>query len=171
MITRISFIALLVVIFGCNTETKQQDLSTQSTTNDMKNPGSVEFINPDSLHKNPAFSQLAVVSGNVKTVYIGGQDAVDAEGKVVGKGDIEKQSQQVLKNLELALKAGGAGFEHVVKWNIYIVKGQNAQNALKPFQPMLKKLKSPPLVTGITVESLANPDYLLEVEAIAVVPE
>ena len=137
----------------------------------MKNTGSVQFINPDSLHKNPAFSQLAVVSGNYKTIYIGGQNAVDRNGKVVGKGNLEEQAKQVLTNLEAALQAGGAGFEHVVKWNLYFVKGQSAQNAFKVFQPTLGKLKTPQLVTGIFVEALANPDYLLEVEAIAIVPE
>lgn len=137
----------------------------------MKNTGSTEFINPDSLSKNPAFSQVAVIKGNHKTIYIGGQDAVDSKGSIVGKGNLEQQAQQVLTNVEAALKAGGAGFEHVVKWNIYFVKGQSPQNALKVFQPKLSKLKSPPLVTGVFVEALANPDFLLEMEAIAVVPE
>jgi len=40
----------------------------------------VEYINPDRLHKNPAFTQVISVSGPVKTIYVGGQDAVDAQG-------------------------------------------------------------------------------------------
>jgi enamine deaminase RidA (YjgF/YER057c/UK114 family) len=129
----------------------------------------IEFINPETLFKSPAFSQLAVVSGNHKTIYIGGQNSVDRDGKIVGKGNLEQQAQQVLANLEAALKSVNAGFEHVVKWNIYFAKGQSAQAGFKVFQPVLSKLKSPPLVTGVFVESLANPDYLLEVEAIAVI--
>lgn len=130
----------------------------------------VQFLSPDTLHKNTAFSQLAVVNGNHKTIYIGGQDALDRDGKLIGKGNIEEQAQQVLKNIEAALEAGGASFEHVVKWNIYFVKGQPVQNAFKVFQPKLAKLKTPPLVTGVFVDALANPDYLLEIEAIAIVP-
>jgi enamine deaminase RidA (YjgF/YER057c/UK114 family) len=130
-----------------------------------------EFINPDSLFKSPAFSQVAVVSGNHKTIYVGGQNAVDRNGQLVGKGNLEQQAQQVLINLEAALKAANAGFEHVVKWNIYFARGQSAQLGFKVFQPVLSKLKVPPLVTGIFVDALANPDYLLEIEAIAVVPE
>jgi len=84
---------------------------------------------------------------------------------------MERQARQVLANLEACLKAAGAGFEHVVKWNIYFVKGQSPQEGFKVFQPVLSKLKSPPLVTGIFVEALARPDFLLEIEAIAVVPE
>ena len=131
----------------------------------------VKFLNPDTMAKNPAFSQLAIVSGNNKTVYIGGQNAVDVDGNIVGKGNIEQQAEQVLKNIEAALTAADAGIEHVVKWNIYFVKGQSPQVAMRPFQPKLKKLKSPQLVTGVFVEALANPDFLLEIEVIAVVPE
>jgi enamine deaminase RidA (YjgF/YER057c/UK114 family) len=131
----------------------------------------IEFVQPESLFRSPAFSHVAVVSGNHKTIYIGGQNAIDRDGKIVGKGNLEQQAQQVLTNLEAALKSAGAGFENVVKWNIYFQKGQSAQVGFKVFQPVLSKLKSPPLVTGIFVEALANPDYLLEIEAIAVVPE
>jgi len=133
--------------------------------------GTIKFINPETLSKNPAFSQVAVINGRHTTIYIGGQDAVDREGKLVGKGDLGKQAQQILENLEAALQSAGAGFEHVVKWNIYFVKGQSPQEALKVFQPRMSKLKAPPLVTGVFVEALANPDFLLEIEAIAVLPE
>ena len=171
MKTRLLFITCAIALFGCNTGNTQQDLSTKTDTNTVENPGRVELISPDSLHKSPAFSQLAVVTGNVKTIYIGGQNAVDKNGQVVGKGDIGKQSLQSMKNVELALKASGAGIEHVVKWNIYFVKGQSAQDALKAVQPRLSKVKTPALVTGLFVEGLTNPDYLIEIEAVAIVPE
>src|SRR5215211_237347 len=87
--------------------------------------GGVEFLNPDGLPRNPAFSNVAVVSGSVRTIYIGGQDAIDAEGNVVGAGDIAAQTEQVLRNLRTALAAAGAGPEHVVKWNVFIVDGQD----------------------------------------------
>src|SRR5215207_89721 len=61
--------------------------------------GRVEFLNPDGLPRNPAFSNVAVVSGSVRTIYIGGQDAVDAEVNIVGIGDIAAQTEQVLRNL------------------------------------------------------------------------
>src|SRR5918995_1417013 len=92
-----------------------------STTTD----GRVEFLDPDGLPRNPAFSNVAVVSGSVRTIYIGGQDAIDADGKIVGVGDIAAQTKQVLLNLRTALEAAGAGPEHVVKWNIFIVDGQD----------------------------------------------
>lgn len=157
-------VCITALLYSCNgADQKQYDTA-------MKAENKVEFINPDGLHKNPAYSQVAVVGGHYKTVYIGGQNAVDKDGNLVGKGNIEEQAKQILSNLQTALKAGGASLENVIKWNVYIAKGQSAELALKAFQEPLKTLKNPPLITGIFVEALANPDYLLEMEAIAIVP-
>ncbi len=133
--------------------------------------GKINFINPDKLVKNPVFSNVAVVSGPVNMVYVGGQDAVDAQGNIVGKGDIKAQAQQILKNLEIALSAAGATFEHVIKWNVYVVQGQLPQPAIEVFQPILQKLAAPPLITVVYVAALAHPDFLMEVDAIAGVPQ
>src|SRR4030095_1080277 len=96
--------------------------------------GRVEFLNPDGLPRNPAFSNVAVVSGNVRTIYIGGQDAVDAQGHIVGIGDIAAQTEQVLRNMRTALEAAGAGPEHVVKWNVFILDGQDFASGYAAFQ-------------------------------------
>ena len=61
--------------------------------------GEVKYINPDSLPKNPAFTNVVTVTGPVKTIYIGGQDAVDPSGAIVGKGDLKAQTIQILKNI------------------------------------------------------------------------
>src|SRR3712207_1871621 len=81
--------------------------------NSREGAGWVRYINPDSLNKNPAFSNVVVVEGNVKTVHIGGQDAINASGEIVGKGDIVAQVEQVLANVRAALAAGGAEPEHI----------------------------------------------------------
>ena len=133
--------------------------------------GQVQHINPDVLSKNPAFTNVISVSGNVKTVYIGGQDAVDASGTIVGKGNIKQQTEQVFSNLQAALNAGGAELEHVIKWNIYIVQGQPIQPAFEVFQSVWGRRPNPPAITVMFVFGLANPDFLVEMDAIAVVPE
>lgn len=133
--------------------------------------GQVSYINPDDLHKNPAFTNVVAVTGQVKTIYIGGQDAVDASGTIVGKGDIKKQTEQVLANLQAALKAGGAELENVVKWNLYIVQGQPLQPGFEAFQQLWGRRPDPPVITAIFVSGLANPDFLVEMDAIAVVPQ
>ena len=74
----------------------------------------VQHLNPDTLNRNPAFTSVVVVTGPVRTIYVGGQDAVDAAGQIVGKGDIRAQAEQVFKNLQAALEAAGAGLEQVI---------------------------------------------------------
>jgi enamine deaminase RidA (YjgF/YER057c/UK114 family) len=133
--------------------------------------GSVRYINPDSLNKNPAFSNVVVVEGNVKTVHIGGQDAINASGEIVGKGDIVAQVEQILANVRAALAAGGARPEHIIKWNIYVVEGQSLQAGFAAFQNAWPQTPNPPAITGVFVSALAHPDFLVEMDAVAVVPQ
>jgi enamine deaminase RidA (YjgF/YER057c/UK114 family) len=130
----------------------------------------VAYINPDRLHKNPAFTQVISVSGPVKTIYVGGQDAVDAQGIIVGKGDLKAQTAQVLANLREALAAAGAGPEHIIKWNMYLVQGQSLQEGFQAFQQFWGLRPNPPTITMAYVSGLANPDFLIEMDAVAVVP-
>jgi enamine deaminase RidA (YjgF/YER057c/UK114 family) len=132
--------------------------------------GTVQYINPDTLNKNPAFTNVVITSGPVRTIYIGGQDAVDASGKIVGKGDIKAQTEQVLKNIQAALAAADAQLEHVVKWNLYILQGQDLRAGYGAFQRMWGNRPNPPAISAMFVAGLAHPDFLLEMDAIAVVP-
>jgi enamine deaminase RidA (YjgF/YER057c/UK114 family) len=132
--------------------------------------GRVEFLNPEGPPRNPAFSNVAVVSGSVHTIYIGGQDAVDAEGNIVGIGDIGAQTEQVLRNIQKALAAAGAGPEHVVKWNVLIVDGQDFRPGYAAFQRVWGDGPNPPVITAAVVKGLGRPDLLVEMDAIAVVP-
>ena len=140
-------------------------------TNSTYVKGAVKYINPDSLSKNPAFTNVVTVTGSVKTIYVGGQDAVDSSGAIVGKGDLKAQTEQILKNLEAALAAGGARWEHVVKWNIYVVQGQSVQEGFAAFQSIRGNQPNPPAISVMFVAGLAHPDFLAEIDAIAVVPE
>jgi enamine deaminase RidA (YjgF/YER057c/UK114 family) len=139
--------------------------------NSAEGAGSVLYINPDSLNNNPAFTNVVVVEGNVKTVHIGGQDAINASGEIVGKGDIVAQTEQVLANVRAALAAGDAGPEHIIKWNIYVVEGQSLQAGFAAFQNAWPQTPNPPAITGVFVSALAHPDFLVEMDAVAVVPQ
>ena len=132
--------------------------------------GSVSYVDPEGLHKNPAFTNVVVVEGPVRTVHVGGQNAVDSSGDIVGKGDVAAQTRQVIQNLRAALAAGGAGPEHVVKWNLYVVEGQSLQAGFAAFQNAWPETPSPPAITMAFVAGLANPDFLVEMDAVAVVP-
>jgi enamine deaminase RidA (YjgF/YER057c/UK114 family) len=131
----------------------------------------MKHINPDGLIKNPAFSQIITTEGNGKTIYIGGQNSVNENREIVGKGDILLQTEQVMKNLEIALKSCGADFENLVKLNIHIVQGQNAYGAFQISQKFIGQNSNPPIITVLYVAGLINPDFLLEIDAIAFKPE
>lgn len=162
-------IASLLLFASCN---NNQNKQTDVDQNSEKYPkGEVTYLNPDELHKNPAYSQLVITKGPMRTIYIGGQNSTDREGQVVGKGDIKAQALQTMNNLKVALAAGDAALSNVIKWNIYIVQGQDAKLAFEALQEDLKTMPHPPIITGVFVSSLAQPDFLVEMDAIAVVPE
>jgi enamine deaminase RidA (YjgF/YER057c/UK114 family) len=133
--------------------------------------GQVKHLNPDTLNKNPAFTNVVVVSGHVKTVYVSGQDAVDATGAIVGKGDLQAQAEQIFQNIQAALAAGGAQLEHVVKWNLYVLEIQSLNEGFEVFQRIWGNRSNPPAISVVFVAGLAHPDFLAEMDAIAVVPE
>jgi enamine deaminase RidA (YjgF/YER057c/UK114 family) len=129
----------------------------------------VEFIRPEGMHVNPAFNNVVTVTGPAKTIYVGGQNAVDEEGNVVGKGDIAAQTEKIMANLQKCLTAAGATLHDVIKFNIFVVQGQDIVPAYGVFQKAWGQHPNPPLVTAAFVAALAHPDFLAEIEAIAVV--
>lgn len=130
----------------------------------------IEYLNPNGLHQNPAFSQVVVTAGSMRTVYVGGQNAINSSGAIVGKGDIKVQAEQIFQNLEIALSAGGAMLENVIKWNVYVIQGQPPQPAFEVFQQVWGNRPNPPILTLLFVAGLAHPDCLMEMDAVAVIP-
>jgi enamine deaminase RidA (YjgF/YER057c/UK114 family) len=133
--------------------------------------GNVQYFNPDGLSKNPACTQAIATSGNTTTIYVGGQNAVDVAGNIVGKGDLKVQTEKALQNVAIALEAGGAGLQHVVKWNVYVVYGQSAQAGFEAFQKVWGQRPNPPVISVLFVAALAHPDFLVEIDAVAVIPQ
>ena len=132
---------------------------------------SVQYLSPDGLHKNPAFSQAVVVTGAARTVYVGGQNGVDEDGEIVGKTDLAAQTERALNNMKVALAAGGANPTDIVKMTIYIVQGQDLAAGFAAFQKTWGMPANPPVISGLFVAALAHPDFLVEIDAIAVVAE
>jgi enamine deaminase RidA (YjgF/YER057c/UK114 family) len=120
------------------------------------------------MHKNPAFTQMVVIPANARIAIIGGQNAVDRDGKIVGKGDIAQQTRQALKNLVTCLQAVDASVEDLVQVKIYIIAGQDLRAGFGPWMDVWGQRANPPAVTGVFVAGLAHPDYLIEIEATAV---
>lgn len=130
-----------------------------------------EFINPKGLAAPHGYTHVITTKPG-KMVFISGQVAVDAQGLLVGKGDLRAQTKQVFENLKTALTAAGATFDDVVKITWY-VKGYNPQQltVLRDVRDEYVKKEAPPASTLVGVTSLALDDYLLEVDAVAVIPE
>jgi enamine deaminase RidA (YjgF/YER057c/UK114 family) len=128
----------------------------------------VIHLNPEGLPRNPAFSQAVRVERSADTIYVGGQNGVTADGTV--PQGMHAQAEQALKNLQTVLAAGGASLEHVVKWTVLAVQGAPLQEALGAFQEAWGRRPNPPAISVAIVAALANPQFLFEIEAIAVVP-
>jgi 2-iminobutanoate/2-iminopropanoate deaminase len=129
---------------------------------------SKQHLNPPSLFSSVehGFSQAVVASG-ARLVFISGQTAWDANKKIVGR-TLGEQTRQALRNVKTAVEAAGGNLQDVVALRIYIVH-QTDENlaeigrALREFFPT-----NPPASTWIGISSLANPDFLVEIEATAV---
>ena len=133
--------------------------------------GSVQYLNPEGMVRNPAFSQVVVASGPVKLVYVGAQTPVDGSVNLVGKGDIAAQTEQVLRNLESCLKAAGAGPEHIAQWNVYIVQDQPVLPAFEASMRWWGSRPNPPANSVMLVSGFPLlPEVLLAIDAIAIVP-
>jgi enamine deaminase RidA (YjgF/YER057c/UK114 family) len=125
----------------------------------------MSLLRPDGLVHSPAFSHVAIVPPGATTIYIGGQDAVDADGKLVGGDDIAAQTRQVMANLLVALAAGGATVHDLVSVTILIADGVDVAQAYPVAAQALDG--AAPTVLATRVAGLAVPGALIEVSAIA----
>jgi enamine deaminase RidA (YjgF/YER057c/UK114 family) len=129
----------------------------------------VTHLNPEGMHQNPAYSQGVVVEAPARTVYVGGQNAVSPEGQVVGVGDLAAQTELTLQNLATVLAAAGARLQDVVKLTVYLVQGQDFREGYGAFQRAWGDAP-PPAVSAAMVSGLAHPDFLVEIDAVAILP-
>jgi enamine deaminase RidA (YjgF/YER057c/UK114 family) len=126
------------------------------------------FINPPAISKPPGYTHVVEVTGPGRIVYIAGQLGIDVSGKMAG--DFRGQVEQAFQNLKAALAAVGAGSEHIVKINNYIVDiGKN----LPQFREVRNRhlnMAAPPASTTVGVTELARAGALFEIEAIVMLP-
>ena len=124
----------------------------------------IEHVNPPTV--NPPLTEFSQVTRVGNIIYIAGQIATDMDKELLGVGDAEKQFDQTFKNVHAILKHFGADWGNVVKLNTYFV-----HLSYRPaFVKMRKKHLSPPYPaqTVLVVSALAEPEYICEIDAIAV---
>lgn len=129
------------------------------------------LFNPDTMAKPVAgYSQVGEVTGG-KLVYIAGQVALDASGNLVGKDDFHAQTEQVFKNLNAAVQAAGGTFHDVVKLNYFCADAvdPSAITQVREIRDKYVNTQNPPTSTFVVVRRLVRPEWLIEVEAVAVV--
>jgi enamine deaminase RidA (YjgF/YER057c/UK114 family) len=127
----------------------------------------IRFINPDALQKPPGYTHVVEATTPGRLVYIAGQLGVDRDGKL--SSDFRLQAVQTFENLKNALAAVGAQFNHVVKFNNYLIDVK--------YLPIYRQVRDSylpdhnrPASTTIAISGLAREGALLEIEAVAVLP-
>jgi enamine deaminase RidA (YjgF/YER057c/UK114 family) len=128
----------------------------------------LEQINPSDLPTPPTYSHVIVATGG-RLVFVAGQEPEDGQGNVVGLNDLAVQARQVFANLGCALAAAGARPDQVAKLTIFVVHHR------PEYLPVIEDARvvlfgaHKPVDTLVGVESLARPEYLIEVDAMAVI--
>ncbi|MBA2283285.1 MAG: RidA family protein [Acidimicrobiia bacterium] len=131
----------------------------------------VELLNPEGLPKPDVYRQVAVATGS-RFVFLSGQVARDADGTPVGAGDLAAQVEQAIRNLDTGITAAGGSFADIAKLTIYVVDWSPEKMAAlgEGVARAAGGLGIDPMkaVTLLSVAALAEPDLLVEIEAIAV---
>lgn len=133
----------------------------------MPNGADFQLSVPETMPKSVGYSQVATVTGGT-IIFIAGQVALDRSGNVVGRNDFGAQIQQVFENLKAAVETAGGDFSDVIKLNSYFLDLSH----LRQFREVRDKyvnLENPPVSTAIQVPGLFRPEFLVEIEAVAVV--
>jgi 2-iminobutanoate/2-iminopropanoate deaminase len=130
---------------------------------------SIRFINPPTLSSAPRIaSKLVEIPPGSRLIYISGLVGNDANGKVVGPGDMHAQAKQVFENVRLALAAAGGTFKDVVKLNFYLTDMSRADE-VRAVRAQYINADAPPASTLVEVSKLAAPEYMVEIEAVAAI--
>jgi enamine deaminase RidA (YjgF/YER057c/UK114 family) len=130
-------------------------------------PTTANFINPQAIHRPTGYTHVVEVTAG-RPVYIAGQVALDRAGTLVGPDDIRVQTRQVFDNLRVALQSVGASFEQVVKLNYYLVDASQLP-AVREVRDEYVNTVQPPVSTAVEVRRLVRDDFLIEVEAVAII--
>lgn len=137
----------------------------QATPQAQRSPV-IRRLNPATLSTPTGYTHVVEATGG-RTLYISGQVALDSTGALVGAGDFRQQTEQVFQNLQRALAAGGATFADVVKVNYYVTDATQV-TVVRDVRSRYISATHTPASTFVQVSRLARPEWMIEIEAIAV---
>ena len=147
-----------------------QESSPKAQARKAKSAEPFRIFNPESIAKPAGYSHVAEVNGG-RIVYIAGQVALDKSGNLVGKDDFRGQVQQVFENLKAAVEAAGGDFNSMVKLNYYCAESVDPGQitVVREVRDKYVNTANPPVSTFVFVKRLVRPEWMIEVEAVAVV--
>lgn len=127
-----------------------------------------EIINPPELAQPRGFNHGVVVEGG-RLLMLAGQDAGDAEGRIVAPGDLVSQYEQVVRNLKAVVEAAGGELRDIVKLNVYVTDRDAYRAQLKALGEIHRAYfgRHYPAMALFEVKGLFNPDAMIEMEGIA----
>ena len=117
----------------------------------------------------PGNGYTNVVTGTGRLIAVSGQVALAADGTVVGRGDPEAQARQVFENLRRCLAAAGASFADVIKLTYFLTDVAHLP-VIRGVRDQYVDTAAPPASTAVAVAALLRPEFLVEIEALALVP-
>ena len=128
----------------------------------------VSYLQPEALQPARGFSHVSLAQGSV-LVSVAGQTPVDKNFNVIGRGDLAEQTRAAMRNVQRALAAAGAGWEHVVRRTVFTTRPTEFLAISAAIADVTGEIEQPPQsIVGVT--GLVNPDFLIEIEATAVLP-
>ena len=131
----------------------------------------VRFVNPSSVFTPHGYSQAALIDlGHSTMVILSGQVALDPKGNLVGKDDLEKQTDQVFQNIKNSLQELGGSMNDIVKLGFFVTDVSKIQ-AVRNIRDKYINTQTPPASTLVQVSKLFRDDILIEIEATAVIPK
>ena len=132
-----------------------------------KAAANARFVHPDGLYQTPTYTPVVEVTGPGRMIYTSGEQGRDRDGKVLP--DIRSQSIQTLENIKASLAAVGATFDHVIKFNVYMLDLQRDLPVFSEIKQQYVNNSAPPASTTVQVSQLTR-GALLEVEIVASLP-
>jgi enamine deaminase RidA (YjgF/YER057c/UK114 family) len=161
-----SLLALAALYTALQTGSAQKNTSVP-----ISNSPLFRIFNPDTMAKPTAgYSHVAQVTDG-QIVYIAGQVAVDRAGNLVGKDDFRAQVQQVFENLKAAVEASGGDTHSIIKLNYYCAESVDPAQVpiVREIRDKYVNTSNPPTSTFVVVKRLVRPEWLIEIDAVAVV--
>lgn len=133
--------------------------------------GTVQLFNPPSVATPKGYSHAAIVDlGTCKMVIMSGQVALDKQGNLIGKDDMEKQTEQVFQNIKAIVTETGGTMDNIVKLG-YFTTDVSKIGAIRVVRDKFINTGNPPASTLVQVSKLFRDDVLIEIEATAIIPK